>query len=159
MTLQLFKKPLGQFRRFQEQAALARPFREILGLKENGSVCLPAFSPLGCSRRVGQDHGACGGRPVAETDVCLRRRRRGARALEGRWCARARFNRDPLDKQGVVSAARSFGVCYAAGRRVDIVLVRAKRMSLAPRCACRNVCPRRQPGAPAGDIRCLIQSY
>src|ERR1700722_18983784 len=38
MTLQLFKKPLGQFRRFQEQAALARPFREILGLKENGSV-------------------------------------------------------------------------------------------------------------------------
>jgi hypothetical protein len=121
--------------------------------------CLPAFSPLGCSRRVGQDHGACGGRPVAETDVCLRRRRRGARALEGRWCARARFNRDPRDKQGVVSAARSFGVCYAAGRRVDIVLVRAKRMSLAPRCACRNVCPRRQPGAPAGDIRCLIQSY
>jgi transposase len=44
-----------------------------------------------CRRRVGQDHGACGGGRGAETGVCLHRRHRGARI--SRPPVRGRANR------------------------------------------------------------------
>src|SRR3954452_14504330 len=106
---------------------------------------LSAIPPLGGQRGVGQDHGPSGraGGPAAGTG--LRGRHHHARASEGVRCApwqrpalSLRFIRNIADRCEALGRSRGglgtklVGVCDAAGRLLDFLLVPGQAHELAP---------------------------
>src|ERR1700678_1974668 len=133
--------------------------------------CLPAFPPLDGQRRVGQDHGARGGRGRAETGLRLHRWHGCAGTSEGGWGAAEqtdalslRLDRSAGDNTQALGRSRGglgskiVGVCDAAGRLIDFVLVPGQAHELAP----SLLLLRRLPRAPAwalADMACDAQEF
>src|ERR1700684_268518 len=133
--------------------------------------CLPAFPPLDGQRRVGPDHGARGGRGRAKTGLRLHRRHGRAGTPEGGWGAAEqtdalslRLDRSAGDNTQALGRSRGglgskiVGVCDAAGRLIDFVLVPGQAHELAP----SLLLLRRLPRAPAwalADMACDAQEF
>src|SRR3954467_11720393 len=107
--------------------------------------CLSAVPPLGGQRGMGQDHGLSGGAGRTATGAGLRRRHHHARPSEGVRCAARqrpvlslRFIRNVADRVEALGRSRGglgtkvVGVCDAAGRLVDFLLVPGQAHELAP---------------------------
>src|SRR3954467_14426185 len=107
--------------------------------------CLSALPPLGGQWGVGQDHGLSGGAGGTATGTGLRRWHHHARAPEGVRCAAwqrpvlsLRFTRNIADRCEALGRSRGglgtklVGVCDAAGRLLDFLLVPGQAHELAP---------------------------
>src|SRR3954467_7126749 len=120
--------------------------------------CLSAVPPLGGQRGMGQDHGPSGGAEGTATGAGLRRRHHHARPSKGVRCAAwpsavlsLRFIRNVADRVEALGRSRGglgtkvVGVCDAAGRLVDFLLVPGQAHELAPSLTLL----RRLPDAPS----------
>ena len=130
---------------------------------------LPALPSLGGQRRVGQDHGARGGRRRAKTGLCLHRRPDCAGAPEGGGSAPKQTDTLSLRRSGDTGGnaqalgrsrggfgSKTVGACDAAGRLVDFILAPGQADELAPSPVLLN----RLPKAPAwalADMACDAQ--
>src|SRR5260370_23839459 len=125
-----------------------------------------ALSALGGSRRMGSDHGPCGGAGRAAAGVRLHRRHDCAGPSKGvrRACEQIRqlsprSNRNTSIQAEALGRSRGglgtkiVGVCDAAGRLVDFLLVPGQAHELAP----SLVLLKRLPEAPTwalADMAC-----
>src|SRR4051794_26645783 len=125
-----------------------RQWREMAfdpGRTRRLAPCLSALPPLGGQWGVGQDHGPSGCAGGTATGTGLRGRHHHARASEGVRCAAwqrpalsLRFIRKIADRCEALGRSRGglgtklVGVCDAAGRLLDFILVPGQAHELAP---------------------------